>query len=146
MNVLLTGPTGHLGREIMELLLKKGYEVLALPKLEPSIVTICRNLEHIFKQKQFHIIIHAATCYGRKGEDNSLLTFTNVILPLQILEFAIKYKVPHFINIDTSLPRNMNFYSLSKKYFLDCLHMQLQNIKITNVILEAFYGPGQKSY
>jgi nucleoside-diphosphate-sugar epimerase len=91
------------------------------------------------------IVVHAATCYGRNGESASEMLHANVVLPLQILNCAVDHGAYMFCNTDTILRRHTNQYSLSKKQFLEWLHLITAGgtIRATNIVLDQFYGPGQ---
>ena len=53
----------------------------------------------------------------------------------------VHFKVKYFLNTDTFLDRRINFYSLSKKQFLEWLKLYSKDLVCANLVLEHFYGP-----
>jgi CDP-paratose synthetase len=151
-HVLITGGTGYLGSHLTEALLQKGYIVSVLVRANSSVVRLesfkeklnfinVDDLDFLFENEKIDGIIHVATNYGRKGENISEILTSNLSFPIKLFELAIQNKVGFFINTDTSLPRNLNAYSLSKAQFRDWLKMMPNELKIINLIPEYFYGP-----
>ncbi|MBZ4036533.1 NAD-dependent epimerase/dehydratase [Flavobacterium sp. 17A] len=151
-HILITGGTGYLGSHIIKELLSKNYEVSVLIREKSSTKRLdscagklkfidITNLEAFFVNRKVDGIIHIATNYGRKGESVLDVVNSNLYFPIRLLEFAIQNKVDYFINTDTSLPKNINPYSLSKAHFRDWLSIIPSEMKIINVIPEYFYGP-----
>jgi len=155
LNILLTGATGFLGGRLAEAFLKEGCEVCILKREQSSlnrIQTILSqlktisinedlNFESLFKEQNFNLIVHAATCYGRQGEGVMQITKANLFFPLALLKEAAQFKVP-FINIDTVLNPNVNSYSLTKQQFRQWgqYFSDKENLKFINFRLEHFYG------
>jgi len=154
--ILLTGATGFLGSHLLIGLLEKtNYEIVILKRSFSNTFRIDEvlknprvkfydldktNLENIFKENKIETIIHCATNYGRNNEDILNIVQSNLMLPLNLLQLAIKYGVKTFINTDTVIDKNVNQYSLSKKQFLDWLKEGASKINCVNVSLEHFYG------
>ncbi len=154
-HILITGGTGYLGSFIAKELLFQDYQVTILKRATSSLVRLESFVEKInfieentldifFQNNTIDGIIHIATSYGRKGEKVSDILNTNLLLPTKLFELAIQNKVGFFINTDTSLPANLNAYSLSKAQFKEWLKIVPNEIKIINVIPEYFYGPGDE--
>lgn len=151
-HLLITGGTGYLGSNLIQSLLFKQYKISVLVRATSSMTRIesfrsqinlvlMDNLDVFFKENVVDGIIHTAASYGRKGEVLEEVINSNLVFPTKLLNIAIENKVKVFINTDTSLPRDLNSYSLSKAQFKDWL-LQLSNqIKIINIIPEYFYGP-----
>lgn len=154
--VLLTGATGYLGGYLSEMLLKKGYKLIALALNRGEKYAYTDNektkiyylnetpVEKIFEDNEINIIIHTSTLYGRNNEQLSQMVNVNVEFPLKILSLAIKKGVELFINTDTILARNTNAYSLTKRQFVDWLSMYAAKIKVANLRLDHFYGAKDK--
>lgn len=155
--VLLTGANGFLGSSIAKLLIKN-YTVIVLVRktdnlfrlndiLSELIVysTLHDNLEAIFKEHSIDIILHTATVYGRKDEPIENLLSTNYLLPLNLLQLGIQYNASVFVNTDTVLDSKISPYALTKTHTRDWLQMMSSKIKVINIQLEHFYGPGSSN-
>lgn len=150
-HVLITGGTGYLGSHIIKELLSQGHAVSVLIRTYSSLSRLeffkeklnfvnVDDVKVFFEKEKIDGIIHVATNYGRKGEKVSDIISSNLSFPVKLFELAIQNKVGFFINTDTSLPRNLNAYSLSKAQFRDWLKIVPNELKIINVIPEYFYG------
>lgn len=162
MEILLTGATGFLGSHLLQRFLSEGHKVSIIKRSFSNISNISRafnhdnfsaydidkcNIEDIFQQKKFDIIIHAATEYGRNNESIHKILEANVILPVKLIEIGIKYNVKSFLNTDSYFNKensrysNLLNYSLSKRSLLTWLMQLSSSIQIMNVSLEHIYGP-----
>ena len=155
--VLLTGANGFLGSNIAKSLIKN-YKVIGLARKTDNLFrlnsissdlivysTLYDNIEEIFKQHSIDIILHTATVYGRKDEPTQELISTNYLLPLNLLLLGIKYNSEVFINTDTVLDTKVSQYAMTKSHIRDWLQMMSDKIKIVNIQLEHFYGPGSNN-
>ena len=100
----------------------------------------------VFTDHKIDIVVHTATCYGRKGESLLDVIEANYLFPVKLLDEAIKNNVKSFINTASSLPKNINNYSISKSHFRDWVIFQKQRIKAINLTLEYFYGPNDDDW
>ena len=154
LSILMTGATGFLGSNIATHLLRDGHCVTALKRSFSNLFRLrdlvdqitFYNLDEIelgcvFGETRYDVIIHCATDYGRKERQPIEIIEANLFLPLSLLQFAVKEKVPCFINTDTILEKDVNYYALSKKQFLEWLMTYADRLKIFNVCLEHLYGP-----
>lgn len=152
--ILLTGASGYLGRNLVKGFVGAGHKLILLVRANSNVrfaekyeanITIYRlgevALRDIFCTNQIDVIVHTATSYGRKSETMAEVLDANLGFPIQILSEAIKHQVKYFVNTDTSLPKSLNWYSLSKKQLLEWLHASSSAIRILNLQLEYFYGP-----
>jgi len=152
--ILLTGATGFLGSHLLKRLLKENYNVIVLKRSFSNTFRIADhltdikiynidliNLEDVFKENKIDTVIHCATNYGRNNESHLNILQSNLILPLTILQFSIKYNIKTFINTDTIIDKNINDYSLSKNQFLEWFKKNADLIQTINISLEHFYGP-----
>lgn len=153
-SILLTGATGYLGSNLLRAFIKAGYDVSILKRKNSSLhriedltgnfksYTIGENrLEDIFDAQNYEAVVHTATSYGRNGEAEQQIFDANVVFPLRLLLAAIEGGTKLFVNTDTSLPKNINTYSFSKKTFSEILAFYSSKIKIINIEPEYFYGP-----
>jgi CDP-paratose synthetase len=153
--VLLTGGTGYLGSKILKQLVDKGYNIIILKRSFSSTVKIIKfiskitcydidlvPLETIFRENCIDTVLHCATNYGRKDPNPEKVIEANLLFPLKLLELSKKYHVNCFINTDTILDKQINWYSLSKKQFKDWLSFYQQDFICINIALEHFYGSG----
>ena len=66
---------------------------------------------------------------------------SNLLLPLELINFSKKYNVATFVNTDTVLSKNINSYSLSKNQFKEWLDYYSRDMLCINISIEHFYGP-----
>lgn len=161
--IVLTGATGFLGSTLLEQLLARGDEVVAVKRSSSSTAKIERCLGHaglhlfdidiedpsrIFQQYQVDTIVHTATEYGRGETPLYSILNANLLLPLRLAELGMQRGVRCFINTDSFFNKggnsysNLLNYSLSKKSLLIWLEKLAGNLGIINVVLEHLYGPG----
>jgi UDP-glucose 4-epimerase len=109
--VLVTGGAGFIGSHIVDLLIKKEYEVSildnfssgCLKNVNPSALIYCRdlneNLEDIFEKEKPEIIIHHASQINvRKSIENpSYDARQNIMGSLNLFEYCKKYPVKKVI-------------------------------------------------
>lgn len=157
MRILLTGITGYLGSHLAISLLANGYEVVGLKRKSSPL----HRIESILPQlalldieeadisaiftghEKIDAVIHAATCYGRNGENASHVLEANLVFPLKLLDAAAASGVGLFMNTDTVLDKFLNHYALSKWQFTEWgqYFAQQKQIRFLNLKLEHFYGP-----
>lgn len=161
--IVLTGATGFLGSALLEQLLARGDEIIALKRSTSSLAKIERYLDHpalrlfdvdnedpqrIFECYPIDTIVHTATEYGRGATPLYSILNANLLLPLRLAELGMQAGVRCFINSDSFFNKggnsysNLLNYSLSKKSLLIWLDKLAGNLKIINVVLEHIYGPG----
>jgi CDP-paratose synthetase len=105
------------------------------------------NYDALFFKHKVDCVIHTATFYGREQESDSKMMFANTYLPQILLEKLVKHGCAFFINTDTVLDRYTNSYALTKRQFRDWLQFYAESgmMKVANLQLEHFYGPGTAS-
>ncbi|MCK6615666.1 MAG: NAD-dependent epimerase/dehydratase family protein [Ignavibacteriaceae bacterium] len=150
--ILITGINGFLGSNLAREL-DNGYNIIGtevtlgnLYRLNDKKYSVYgaddKSLKKLFEENNVDIVIHTATFYGRLNEKTSELMKANTFYPLLLLEHCVKNKVLLFINTDTVLDKSTSAYSMTKAHFLDWLLFYNEYIKMVNVKLEHFYGPG----
>lgn len=153
--ILITGINGFLGSSIA-MDLEKDYNIIGL---EYSIESLYRISDRhykvysskdgisggLFQENKVDIIIHCATSFGRQNESLNSVMNTNFLMSFELLNLAIKNECPVFINTDTVIDRFTNAYALTKRHFQEWLFFRKAEIKVINIKLEHFYGPGAGS-
>ena len=150
--ILITGINGYLGSHLAKSISAE-YNIVGL---EYSLENLFRIAdcnfkvysakedipESVFTEQTIDIVIHTATFYGRNNEDFLQMFNTNLFSPFKLLDKAIKYKCQLFVNTDTILDRFVSTYALTKQQFQEWLYLRRNEIKVINMQLEHFYGPG----
>lgn len=150
--ILITGINGFLGSNLAKRLSAKfniiGTEVSLenLNRIKNEKYRVypadLESTKQIFLENKIEIIIHTATFYGKNNEQIKDLFNSNLHSPFNLLDLGIANQVKLFINTDSALERFTNAYSLTKKQFVDWLKFRSSEIKVANMQLEHFYGPG----
>ena len=150
--ILITGINGFLGSSVAKRLVDN-YKIVGT---EYSLDNLTRlsgfnfdvygatkeSYKKLFNENKIDIVIHTATFYGKENEDISKMLEANLLSPLYLLDSAIHNGCHLFINTDSALERYTSIYSLTKKQFLDWLKFRSNEMKVVNMRLEHFYGPG----
>lgn len=151
-NILITGINGYLGSSLAKTLSKE-YNIIGL---EYSLENLFRIKEYDFKvysvekgipdevftEHPIDAIIHTATFYGRQNESAKKIAQANLFIPFDLLDKAITNRCNLFINTDTVLDRFVSSYALTKRHFQEWLYLRRKEIKVINIQLEHFFGPG----
>lgn len=110
---LVTGGAGFIGSHVIDLLLTKGYEVIALDDLsggyEENInpqakfilgsITDQSLLEKIFQENEIDHVFHLAA-YAAEGLSHFIRHFNyqnNLIGSINLINLSVRYKIKHFI-------------------------------------------------
>ena len=158
MRIVILGSSGYLGCKLTKKLAENDFEVFCLKLKEdeaPGLKEIKGNI-HIVNIDDFDKVDHIdcminLCCKYQKGDTTDLEVFdANLITPLKMFLMAREKGMTRFITIDTSLPENVNLYSMSKKRFADILKWYSKEFEeqgneksIINVVLENYYGPDE---
>ena len=158
--ILVTGATGFLGSQILQKLLSAGYTPVILIRPTSniwrikSIISQCEvftldkdgeNIKELFDLHNITSIIHTATEYGREKPLSALLK-TNVIFPIQLIEYGLNKDLKLFINADTFFAKPqfeqdyLNQYTDSKRILEGLLKGFSALVAIRNVRLEHIFG------
>ncbi|NOU48458.1 MAG: NAD(P)-dependent oxidoreductase [Bacteroidales bacterium] len=150
--ILITGINGFLGSNLAKTLCQNHniigleYSIKSLDRIKNyNFKVYCAENEipdEVFTEQSIDFIIHTATFYGKQNESTDIIAKANLFIPFELLEKAIIFKCKLFINTDTVLDRFVNTYALSKRHFQEWLYIRRNEIKIINMQLEHFYGPG----
>jgi dTDP-glucose 4,6-dehydratase len=86
--VLITGGAGFLGSHLCDRFIREGYKVIAMDNL---ITGDLRNIEHLFKLKQFEFYHHDVTKFIHiPGELDYILHFASPASPIDYLKIPIQ--------------------------------------------------------
>jgi CDP-paratose synthetase len=158
--ILVTGGTGFLGNALNKILLSNDYAVVMYTSKKSRLDRVSNyksKVEILFREEfspeevlcnsGIQTIVHNATCFGRSGESDFEVFQTNLDYSIQLFEGGIKNGIRWFFNSDTSLPKNINAYSLSKSKFKEYVRNRVYaiDLNVINVTLESIYGPGDDS-
>lgn len=142
-DVLLTGATGFLGSFILENLINQKKKVAILKRQTSNPWRILHLMDFVdtfdsnnIPKENFNYIINTATAYENDRTSISDLIETNVLFPTKLLTNC-NYK--YFFNIDTTLPKHLNYYSLSKSQFVEYGSRFAK--PFVNIKVEHMYGP-----
>jgi CDP-paratose synthetase len=156
--ILITGINGFLGSHLAKSL-KDRFEIIGLANSTDNLYRLDGEsfkiysskkdlLETIFLENKIFSILHVATVYNRQDETILPLLKANILLPIQLMELAIKYNVSIFINSDTFFNNKKYSYSylpeyiLSKKNSLEWIRTlgANSNCKVINMKIFHMYG------
>jgi nucleoside-diphosphate-sugar epimerase len=150
--ILITGINGFLGSHLAKALSAEynviglEYSYLNLSRISDSNfkVYLVNDVfsEKIFTEQTIDIILHTATFYGKNNEDFITMFDANLFSPFNLLDKAIRHGCQLFLNTDTVLDRFVSTYALTKRQFQEWLYLRKNEIKVMNIQLEHFYGPG----
>lgn len=86
--ILITGGAGFLGSHLCDRFIKQGYEVIAMDNL---ITGDLRNIEHLFKLKEFEFYHHDVTKFIHvPGQLDYILHFASPASPIDYLKIPIQ--------------------------------------------------------
>ncbi|MCS7063839.1 MAG: NAD(P)-dependent oxidoreductase [Methylacidiphilales bacterium] len=157
LSVLMTGATGFLGSQVARRLLERGHHLVALCRRASILRRLTqREIEkihwlHIEEngvrrafETPIDVVIHTATNYGYRGSSINDILEVNLLLPLQILDYAAQHGVSLFISTDTMLTKFLNDYALTKSHLTDWgrRFADLGKIAFCNLRIEHMYGVG----
>lgn len=154
--ILITGATGFLGSHLLPALIEKGYNIVILKRSFSNIWRIQNvlsqiksydidkvSIKKIFDENKIGGIIHLATDYGRKNDNNIIqMIRANIELPAHLLDLGIKNKIIFFINTHTFWNSKYSLYSAMKNSFIEIAKYFSANfnVKFINMKIEHMYG------
>lgn len=158
-SIILTGSTGFLGSRILNrLLMNTDYKLILIHKdsaniekmpLQGRIDYVCeKTLEPYFNDYFGEILgaIHAATEYGRSGNEIEKVLKCNLTLPIKILNILKIRNCRFFINAESFFNKSNNLYtylldySSAKKSLRYWLQSAANDLVVINLYLEHIYG------
>jgi len=154
--ILITGATGFLGSHLLPALIGKGYDIIILKRSFSNTWRIQNvlsqiksydidktDMKKIFDENEIGGIIHLATDYGKKNDNNIIqMSKANIELPAQLLDSCTKYGIKFFINTHTFANNKYSLYSATKSAFTEIARYFAANyqVKFINMRLEYMYG------
>lgn len=156
--VVVSGATGFLGSHLCRRLAGDGVPVVALKRSTSSL----RRLEDFIDALTLvdvdrtsldgavcaagrpGAVVHAATCYGRRGESPNEILDANHVFPLALLAAAATAGADTFVNSDTVLPPDAGPYAASKRRFLNEARplAETRKVRLVDLRVQHVYGPG----
>ena len=167
-NILITGGAGYIGRQIINLIDKKKFNIVVvdnlnttkknyLPKnikVEKINILNKKKLEKLFSFYNFDGVIHlAAKCVVSESQKYPDIYYeTNIIGTKNVIRYSKKFKVKHFIfssscsiygNSDGIVKENnkkkpVSYYGKTKLICENLIKRSFKNTKIKFVILRYF--------
>lgn len=151
MKIMVLGANGYLGRKVILHLKAQKHKVTGVyrkipPKMKAenidAITVDIKDISLEVQNNEYDWIVNCAAIY--EGRDTAVheIVDANMIFALQVLNCALEAGVKNFLTIDTSLPRELNLYSFTKKSFSDFgkFYAKKYEINFVNIVLEMFYG------
>ena len=164
MNILLTGITGFIGKNLSKKLIDDGHTLYAIVRETTNIDNIDKNIKiytfsdsykdlyEFIVNNKINGVIHLATNFlaNHVYEDIDNLIESNVTFPLKLLDIVAKTNIEWFINTgtvwqnynnsDSYLPTNL--YSATKQSFDDMLpyYNQISSCKFTTLKICDTFG------
>ena len=148
MNILLTGGTGFIGRNILEGL-KDEYKIFA-PRHNELEITNTNAVRHYIQENKINVVIHTAVKGGDLVLENILRMFMSIYNNLDLLDKFINFgsgaeyaktrdlKKVKETELGKFIPQDN--YGLGK---LICSQLAKENRKITTLLPFGIFGPGE---
>lgn len=150
MKILILGVTGYVGRKVSDRLVSLGYQILGLSRTNISIpgidMFLAEDYERVFQEHpDLACIINLSGVYEKPGISLEDILEGNLYYPLRVMLHFKETKVRKIINIATSLPENLNLYTVSKKKLSEFGQWMTESdtegsLTFLNVLLENYYG------
>ncbi len=145
MNILIMGATGYLGSHVLDTL-SKGNSIFAICRKKSvenlkGVVSVLNNeYARLFKENKIDWIINCIGVYQK--EERKKVIEGNMSYPLQVMDTAVEYGVKNIINVNTSLPEDLNLYAFTKNELgrFGKFYSMQYGINFYNLPVEMFYG------
>ncbi len=160
MKCAVSGATGYIGFRLAKRLLEDGRTVLGIVRKPddrikglmekyPERFFVCElSADDLFlSMRNFDpdVVFSTTCCYETDVKFLEKTVESNYIFPARLMKAAVQGtvdKAVRFISVGTSLPAELNLYSLTKKQFAELgkFYSGLGRIQFVNVLLESFYA------
>ena len=149
-NLLVTGGSGFLGRQIVELAIRAGYKIYA-PRSTKFNLETRAGVDDYFKKVNIDCIIHSAAYYGGIGinqTDPVGLISRNTKMALCIFEAAAKWRVKKIISVGSacSYPGNITSELKEEDMFQGRCHDSIEAYGFTKRIHLVLQSAFSKQY
>jgi GDP-L-fucose synthase len=102
--IVVTGPTGFLGRNIVTTLKSRGYDNVVPARHSDYDLIRMPDVERLYKETNPDIVIHAAALVGGIGANRSQpgsFFYANIMMGLNLIEGARQFGVEKFVQLGT---------------------------------------------
>lgn len=155
MTIVVLGGTGYLGGKILHEAVRQGMQSFCFYRSEQAKERVAdqepkvkfvrldeESLEDFFGAQQVDWVVNTCCSYIGGEQDESRVIESNLLAPLNVLEMAVKYRVPRFISAGTGLPDEFNMYTFAKKQLNEFgrYYAEKNRIQFINMELENFYA------
>lgn len=148
MNILIMGATGYLGSHVLNAL-SNGNSIFIICHENKAahlngVVSILNNeYVQLFQENKIDWVINCIGVYQR--EKSGKLIEGNLSYPLQVIDAAVGYGVKNILNINTSLPEELNLYAFTKKELgrFGKFYSMQHEVNFYNLLVEMFYGKNE---
>lgn len=153
MKILLLGATGYLGGNIAKKLASTGYDVTCAVRGSsdtsrlrclPVKFVSCDPLQidTLMGEEKFDTVINCICVYRPDDSLYENMIKANLMLPLEVLNLAIKHGVKGYMTMGSGLPDDFNIYSFTKNKLSEFgkYLSEKDGINFADLKLEMFYG------
>ena len=151
MNIMVLGASGYLGKKICSYLESAEAHIVRVIRKrdgvregekEKVIYADIAAIKQELERGSYDWVINCAAVYERGGAKLHEVVDANMVFAIQVLDCAVECGVKNFLTIDTSLPKELNLYSFTKKQFAEFgdFYAKRYGITFLNIVLEMFYG------
>lgn len=149
MRLLVTGASGYLGRQLVSKLTDHSIICPCIPGTEKmlalleNVTTVSTDDSQLLETvSDFNVeaVINVAGVYDT--QPFSAVLSGNLVFPLTLLDHLAS-SVQRWVNVNTSLPRILSSYSLSKQQLGEWgqYYSEKYDLTFVDIQLEQFYGP-----
>lgn len=166
MKILITGPTGFIGKHLINQLLIEGHSVVAIEKQGADTTFLdIHNINYAFYSKSYNEIfdficlekpdgiIHLASLFlaSHQADQINDLVNSNILFPLHLIEAATNANIKWFVNTGTYWQHYqnkeyspVNLYAATKQSFEDLAkyYYESKTLNFATLQLSDTFGPG----
>ena len=161
IKILVTGPNSYFSYNLLTKLINQNLDLFIIIRNKKELKKVNKrfnykfnnyiylneiiNTKNNFKYLKFDFIINTITKYDNLNNSFKEIFESNVEIPTKLFRYGIKSKSGFFINLDTVLNKESNFYALTKYIFRKIIreYVKQKNVKIINIQFHNFYSYNQ---